>query len=100
MEFLLLQGVEQQAPQEQLSVEDSSKLDQLLLESELLINQSSNSPINLIISSGDQKPENEASISETSRQVSMACRSLNNVTSMESPDTFFTQSFMPEEIEK
>ena len=98
--------MEETGPQEQLSVEESSKLDQLLLESELLINQSSNSPINLIISSEDQKPENElpvhleASISETSRQVSMACKSLNNATSMESPDTFFTQSFMPEEIEK
>ena len=103
MEFIL-----EEESGRQLCLEDSAKLDQLLLESEMLMNQSSDSPINLKMSSRDEKEKEEeeervrnitvqASISETSRQVVLACKSLNSDynTSMEGSQIFFTDSFMP-----
>ena len=118
MDHLLRLESEHRANPEPLSIQESSKLDQLLLESESLISQNSNTPVNLKLMQGQSFERGSVALSahtqenrtgdtfiteesyQGAHQLNLGGFNANFANGYDSPGAFFTDSFMPEEIEK
>ena len=92
---------EQSTSPEPNEFKDTSELDQLLRQSDSLKHQSNESPINLKIQSVDTSvfPEQD-NCKETSFSEHSLFQTLSFSSGIESPASFFQNSFLPEEIEK
>ena len=118
MDHLLRLESEHRANPEPLSIQESSKLDQLLLESESLISLNRNSPMNLKIRQDQSTERGSVALSAHTQEkrpgnafiTDESCQGANHLhlfgfnanfaNGIDSPGAFFTDSFMPEEIEK